>query len=234
MKSFEIPCVGYSIAADWYEGKSSEVLLVLVGWSSNKNNYKDLLSTIVEQTGSSALVIDYTGHGESPFKLDDLTPAQNFLEVIQAFEWLKQNHPEKTINVMGTSYGGYLAAQLTKYRVFSKLVLRVPALYLPEDFYTKWKEMEWDRHRLAYRSNAKSVAEHPMLKRAANFKGKTLVVVHENDELVPRETTDGFIKTFNADTYIAKGFGHSFADELDKRDKILEYQKAITDWLNKN
>jgi len=237
MKSFNIPCLDYSLAADWYEGTSDEVILFLIGWSSSKANYCDLVPFIVDQTGSSALVFDYGGHGESPFELRNVTPAQSFLESITVFDWLKSEYPNKNISVVGTSYGGFLAVQLTKYREFEKLVLRVPAIYKPKNFYTPWSikldnEKTYDKEMYSYRTNIEELRKHPLLARASKFKGKTLVVVHENDELVPKETTDVFIETFGADSYLALGFGHSFHAKAPKEDKET-YKKVIADWLKK-
>jgi esterase/lipase len=234
----EIPTLGYSLAADWYEGRSNEVLLVLVGYSSNKKNYEDIVSYIVEHTDTSALVLDYSGHGESPFELRDVSPAQNFLEVIKAFDWIKQNHPNKVVNVMGTSYGGFLAVQLTKYREFNNLVLRVPAIYKPSEFYTPWSvridnEERYIANERTLRTDVKALQEHPLLARAADFKGHTFVVVHEFDELVPKETTDAYIEVFKAESYLAKNFPHSFRQEAPDLDK-LSYKRAISDWLSRN
>ena len=231
MKSLEIPCVGYSIAADLYESTSDQILLVLPGYSSNKKNQKELVEALIELTGTSALVIDYTGHGKSPFDLPELTPAQNFLEVITAFDWIKENYPNKIINVMGNSYGGFLAAQLIKYRAFNKLVLRVPAIYSPQDFYTKWKNIDREDAAENLRRDVEALANHPLFGSASNFKGKTFVVVHGKDELVPKETTDAYIKAFNADMYLAEGFSHRFGDNLHDPDKVSAYQEAIAEWL---
>ena len=171
MKNIQIPCVGYEIAADWYDG-NDEVLLVIPGWSSNKKNYEDLVGAITQQTGMSALVIDCSGHGESPFRLTDLMPAQNFLDVITAYDGLRKKHPNKTINVMGTSYGGFLAAQLVAYRQVNKLVLRAPAIYQPEDFYTQWGNIDREGERTMYRTDTEAIARHPLLNSVASFKGK--------------------------------------------------------------
>lgn len=236
MKSFKIPCLDYELAADWYEGESGEVLLALIGYTSNKANYKEIIEYIVANTGTSALVFDYSGHGESPFDLHGVTPAQNFLEVITVFDWLKKKYPNKSINIMGTSYGGFLAVQLTKYREFKKMVLRVPAIYKPEDFYSPWSirldhEESYRKSMEKYRTNKTELQKHPLLARASKYKGKTFVVVHENDELVPKETTDTYIEVFNAQSYLAKGFPHNFKLDAPEGDR-LAYKKAIADWLN--
>jgi len=234
MTEVKIECTGYSVVADWYEGiNKDQILLVLIGWTSNRTKYKELISKLIESTGMNALVLEYSGHGDSPFDVMETRPAQHFLEVIYAYDWLHSKYPEAHISVMGTSYGAYLATQLTKYREFDNLVLRVPAIYQPSDFYTPNKDIDrqWTDH--VYREDAELLAKHPLLARASNFKGNTLVVVHENDEQVPKETTDAFIKTFNADVYLAKGFPHSFNPALPAED-IRKYQNAISDWLNKN
>lgn len=235
-KTFDIECTGYSVKADWYETDATdEIILSLIGWTSSRKKYNDILSAICAKTGKSALVFDYSGHGDSPFDVNTTRPAQHFLEVICAFDWLKEKYPNAKIAVMGTSYGGYLAVQLTKYRSFENLILRAPAIYKPSDFYTLNGAINSDEGwaaKDAFRRDVESLSKHPLLARASNFKGKTLVVVHENDEQVPKETTDAYISAFKADVYAAKGFPHSMYDQ--PRENIIEYQGAISDWLNKD
>lgn len=234
MKSFNIPCVGYEIVADWYDGvyDNSNVLLVLVGFTSCKANYSELVTAIVNKTGYSALVIDYTGHGESPYYLEDLSPAQNFMEVITAYDWLNENHPEKTISVMGTSYGGFMAIQLTKYRSPKKLILRVPAIYSPETFYTKWKDMNLEEVRHGYRADPANFIKHPLLVRASNYKGQTYVLTHELDEDCPKSSTTPITEAFKAETWEAKGFVHGLGKSNYTEEQLEEYQNKIANWLN--
>jgi pimeloyl-ACP methyl ester carboxylesterase len=233
MKTVKIPCVGYELAADWYDGKNDQVLLVVPGWSSNKQNYEDLAGAITKQTDSAALVLDLAGHGDSPFRLPDLMPAQNLLDLMNAYDWLWRKHPDKTINVMGTSYGAYLSAWLAAYRPLSKLVLRAPAIYRPEDLYMYWGDIDREETRLEYRSDAAAVAKHPVFAAVSGFKGRALVVVHEQDEEIPPATSDAYIEAFHADKYLAEGLSHKMAQWKSERSKIIAYQKAIADWLNK-
>lgn len=233
VKTIKIECSGYSVDADLYEGKKQdEILLTLIGWQSNRKSYEDILSTIVSQSGMSALVFDYSGHGDSQFDINKTRPAQHFLEVIYVFDWLKDQYPNAKISVMGASYGAFMATQLTKYRPFEKLVLRVPAIYMPSDFYTLNGTINSDDGWAAkdsFRRDEEALAKHPLLARASNFKGKTLVVVHGNDEQVPKATTDAFIRTFKADVYEAEGFPHSV--HTMPREQINAYQAKISDWL---
>lgn len=233
MKTITIPCVGYEIAADWYDGAAGNknVLLVLVGYNSCKANYVELATMIVQKTGYSVLVFDYTGHGDSPFVLEELSAAQNFLEVITAYDWLTANHPEMKISVMGTSYGGFMAVQLTKYRSPKKLVLRIPANYRPETFYTKWKDIDLLELRNVYRSNPANFVKHPLLGRASNFDGEAYVLTHELDEECPKATTTPIAEAFGAEIWEAKGFLHSFSDSTVSDTQREEYQKKIAEWL---
>jgi predicted esterase YcpF (UPF0227 family) len=237
MKSLTIECAGYSVDADWYEGENTnEILLSLFGWpNASRKTSVNMLANIVEKTGVSALVFDYSGIGNSMFDRDKTRPAQHFLEVICVFDWLRATYLNAKITIMGTSYGGYLATQLIKYRTFDKLILRVPAIYPPEDFYTLNGVINSDEgwaSKAAFRKDPDALAKHPLLTRAAaNFKGKTLVVVHEHDDSISKETTDAYIHAFKSEVYLAKDFPHSLKDV--PREKIEQYQNVICDWLKK-
>ena len=226
-------CTGYEVAADWYEGQNTDkILLSLYGYTSRKSHQTELVTSIIGATGMSALVFDYSGHGDSPSELETTRPAQHFLEVIYAFDWLCEQYPNAEITVMGTSYGGFLATQLTKYRIFANLILRAPAIYKPSDFYTTWRDIDRDWTRNVFRKDSEALASHPLLARASKFAGRTLVMVHEHDESVPIQTTDAFIKTFSADTYIAEGFWHALSDPRNPKDRFTDYQNAISNWIS--
>lgn len=225
-----IPCIGYEIAADWYEGNDN-VLLILPGFTSSKKNYEELVSAIVEKTGTSALVIDYSGHGESPFDIQDITISENFSEVVRAYDWIKEKYPERAVDVMGTSYGGFFAAKLPSVREIRKMILRVPANYDPKDLYTPWRKLDREQIRNEYRVDPKNFTDHPVLAEAAHFKGDAYVLTHEFDESCPKASTDPFISAFNAKTWEAKGFVHGFGKSNATAEQIEEYQNKIAGWL---
>lgn len=231
-EEIQIPYLGYTLFADWYVGKSKDILLVLIGYPSSRKSANDLVSHIVENTGVSALVLEYSGYGKSIFKPEEISPAQNFLEVVKVFDWLTEKYPQAQLSVLGTSYGAFLGTQLTKYREFKNLILRVPAIYRPQDFYTSNKIIN-NHDVYMYRQDAIKLSSHPLFVRASNFKGSTLVVVHEFDEFIPKTVTDKYIEIFNADSYLAKGFKHSFKLDAPEVEK-LAYKNSISDWINKH
>jgi pimeloyl-ACP methyl ester carboxylesterase len=229
MNNVAIKCFGYSIDADQYAGNPKKVLLVLHGWGSNKKSQEVLTSYLVRETDTAAMVIEFSGHGASPFDAMEIRPAQHFLEVITAFDWIKEKYPQAEISVLGTSYGGYLAVQLTKYRDFKNLILRVPAIYAPRDFYSLNKNIN-RQHEKRSREEKDFLNNHPLLARASQFKGRTLVVWHEQDEFIPKELSDKYIEVFHADSYCAKGWNHSFKLDAPESEQSA-YRLAIRDWL---
>jgi fermentation-respiration switch protein FrsA (DUF1100 family) len=232
-RQITIPCTGYSIAADWYEGDNkNEILLVFVGFGSTKERNTDFVADIVAKTQMSALVVDYSGHGESPFELGRIRPAEHLLETVLAFDWLRAQYPEAKISVMGTSYGAFMAAYLTRFRSFKKLVLRTPAIYEPSDFYSPHADIDKLAVR-TYRANSEAATVHPLFLQSPKFTGTTFLVIHEDDESIPKETTKVYQEVFSADTYVAKGFKHAMRDPANPREKFAEYQEAIAEWLMK-
>ena len=231
MRTLTIPCTGYSVTADIYEGSDNgAVALWLIGRTSrrSKEHYRTLLPELSEKQGLTSVIFDYSGHGDSPFDIEHISPAQHFLEVITVFDWIRTHYPGKKLAVIGSSYGGFLATQLTKYREFDALVLRAPAIYKPSDFYTAKKDE--DRQATQdFRRNVKLLSNHPLLARASRFTGKSLLIVHENDEQIPPQTTDAYANAFKPEVIVAKGISHSLDSATTQQ--VGSYNQALYDWL---
>lgn len=230
----DIQCVGYAVKADIYEGsEDGSVLLSLIGRTSKrtKQRYYDFLPSLSKELGITTVIFDYTGHGDSPFDIEELSPAQHFLEVITVFDWIKEKYPRKKVFVIGSSYGGFLATQLTKYRKFDGLILRAPAIYKPSDFYTLKKNEDREATQ-SFRRDAEALSKHPLLARASRFEGKVLLVVHDKDEQIPKETTDAYAEAFKPSVILVEGVTHSL-DNV-KQQQIDDYNQQVLDWLKDN
>ncbi len=230
----DIDCVGYAVKADIYEGgEGGAVLLSLIGRTSRrtKQRYYDFLPRLAKELGITSVIFDYTGHGDSPFNIEDLSPAQHFLEVITVFDWIKARYPNRQLLMIGSSYGGFLATQLTKYRRFDGLILRAPAIYKPSAFYTLMKDEDRGGTQ-AFRRDVEALAKHPLLACASQFEGKVLPVVHENDEQIPRETTDAYANAFKPEVVLVKGVTHSLDNVTEQQ--AADYNQTIFDWLAAN
>lgn len=232
----EIGCTGYSILGGWYEGSSDEVVLFSMGITSDRSRQVDLATAILHNTGRSVLVIDYSGHGNSPFNLAETSPAQHLLEVVRAYDWIKQRNPKARVSVVGASYGGFLASRLIRYREVAQLVLRAPAIYRPEVFYDLWRGKlgndVYNEDIQRYRTNAVELSSNSYFK-DLDFQGRVFVVAHEEDEVIPAAVTDVYTNVFSADAYVAKGFKHALSQSGLTEGQFEEYQRVITNWLNK-
>ena len=232
VKTTDIACKGYSVKADIYKGKKDKpILLSLIGRTSKrtKQRYYDFLPDLAKDLGITSIIFDYTGHGDSPFNIEELSPAQHFLEVITVFDWIKSKYPKRKVFVIGSSYGGFLAAQLTKYREFDGLILRAPSIYRPKDFYSLKKDEDREATQ-KYRRDTDALSKSPLLSRAANFNGKALLIVHKRDEQIPKETTDAYANAFKPET-IEFDITHSLDQATDKQ--VKEYNQKVKDWLRK-
>src|SRR5690606_36853639 len=125
---------------------------------------------------------------------------ENFSDAIAAFDWLVKNHSSKKITVQGTSYGGFHAALLTKYREFQNVIFRVPASYPEETLYTRIGVMR-DPHSEAYRNDPDNYTNHWLFTHTDSVKGRALVVTHEFDTVCPPVATKPFAEAFKADTW---------------------------------
>ena len=230
-KQISIPITGYEIQADWYKGTDQgAVLLTFVGFSSNKMRNSEFVANVVEQTGLSALVVDLSGHGESSFDLKKTTPAQHLMEAAKAYDWIRATYPNRTIHVMGTSYGGFMAAYLTRFRAVTKLVLRTPAIYEPKDFYTPHQFIDKITVR-EYRKDMMAVEKHPLFLQDALQQPATLLIVHGEDKDIPSATSEVYQSKFDATVYTAEGFAHAFRDASNPQDQIPAYYQAVTTFL---
>lgn len=231
-QTLAVPCIGYDLAADFYEVPgSTDILLTFVGLGASKARNAEFIENLVVAAEMSALVIDFSGHGESPFEFATTRPAQHILEAVATFDWLRAQYPEHTISVMGTSYGGFMAAWLSRFRDFKKLVLRTPAIYLPQDLYSIQSDIDLAYTTNTYRPDADAVSQNPVFMYSPRFTGPTLVVIHGQDEDIPPATSDAYRKIFSAETYTATGFRHGMRDPANPREAFEPYIQHIAHWL---
>lgn len=237
-QAIHIDCTGYQISADWYEGVDTQnVVVILPGFTSSRANQIQFADFIVNTTGRSALVIDYTGHGDSPFELQNTSPAQHLSEVVRAYDYIRHKIPHAAIAIIGNSYGSFLAAHLTHYRPISQLILRAPAIYAPESLYDTWSlrfsnEDSYRTYIMQYRNNREQLAKHPIFRhRELNGDLPTLIVAHEHDELIPATTSEIYADKFSAQTIVAHGFKHAVSQSSITDEQLELYFKQITNWL---
>lgn len=232
----DIQCITHTIKADVYQGNDdTKVIIVLHGYSSSKLSQQPHAKALAEQTGAYVVALELSGHGNSSIELGITRPAQHLLELVCAYDWVATQYPNAAISVSGASYGGFLAANLAQYRTLDALILRAPAIYPPKALYDPWSlrlaDVEgYTKKATAYRTNATLLAEHPMFQADMSYQ-RALVMVHEHDEMVPRQTTDAYVNALNADSFIAEGFKHNMKNGT-TIPQMEAYHTRVADWYN--
>jgi dienelactone hydrolase len=86
--------------------------------------------------GCVCLTFDLHGHAATSEFQAAVTREENLADVVTAYDYLAglTNVNADAIGVVGSSYGGYLAALLTAVRPVQWLALRAAALYRDEDW----------------------------------------------------------------------------------------------------
>jgi pimeloyl-ACP methyl ester carboxylesterase len=160
-------------------------VLFIHGWGVDRDTYLNRAREMAA-LGCICLLFDMRGHAATVEQRDEVTRENNLADAVAAYDRLAA-HPlvdPAAIAVIGSSYGGYLAAVLTGVRPVRWLGMRVPALYKDEDWLLPKQELR-DHGLEAFRREHVSPEENRALDACAAFEGDVLVVKSGCDEVIP-------------------------------------------------
>lgn len=213
--------------------KPLPALIFVHGWKSDKRGNSKRAKEI-SKLGFICLCIDLRGHGESDGTIDQFSVDNHLEDVKAAYKYLT-SLPEvnkNKIGIIGSSYGGNLAAIAANYLDFEWLVLRVPALYvdkyshIPSDQLIGKNE---EKH--AFRTTNGTPKESSALKGVANFNGNILIIESDKDTVIPHPVIENylrFIPNKSKLTYtIMKDAPHSLETEAQEK----AYIDILKNWL---
>lgn len=174
---------------------NGKAVLFIHGWGSNESGYVGRAKAMAE-AGFVCLTFSLPGHGDSGGDVRKLTRLDYISDVVDAYDFLTKQHGvnQDRIGVVGASFGGYLAAVLTKRREVRWLVLRAPANYPDEGFdniplyeYLRKSEdaKEWRQHKFDFRDTEALRAVH-------EFPHEVLIVESGNDKVVPQQCLQNY------------------------------------------
>ena len=176
--------------------KKNPAILFIHGWTSNKErNYQ--YGNGLAKLGYICFAFDLRGHGESEGNIETTATKEFLDDVIAAFDYLTnvKGVDKENINVVTSSFGGYLGSLLTTKRSVKHLVLRVPADY-PNEVFNKSKMqtsgadnpsvMEWRRKQRAPK-------ETFALDAIAHFGGNILIIESEKDTVIPHQIIENYV-----------------------------------------
>src|SRR5262249_49545444 len=105
-------------------------VLFLHGWGGGQERYLGR-ARAVAALGCVCLVFDMRGHVRSEWRREGVSREDNLGDCLAGYDRLiaAPGVDPSAVGVVGSSYGGYLAAILTSLRAVRWLGLRAPALY---------------------------------------------------------------------------------------------------------
>jgi pimeloyl-ACP methyl ester carboxylesterase len=230
---FEIAVGGDRIAATLVAPAAAiPGVLFVHGWGGSQQQYLARAREIAA-LGCVGLTFDLRGHVRTQPQQETVSREDNLEDVLAAYDELA-NHPAvdaSAIAVVGSSYGGYLAAILTTLRPVRWLALRVPALYKDAAWTLPKKQLHKDPDLPAYRRRRIPAHQNRALKACAAFKGDILVVESENDDTVPHPVIENYLeaaKQAHSLTYrVIEGADHGLSEEPAQR----AYTAVLVNWL---
>jgi uncharacterized protein len=202
-------------------------VLFLHGWGGSQDQYLARAREI-SALGCVCLTVDLRGHAGTEAQQETVTREDNLRDALAAYDALVGHRfvERSAIAVVGSSYGGYLAAILSSLRPVRWLALRVPALYRDEDWGLPKQQLK--KYGLAaFRRGPVSPDANRALGAAAAFEGDVMILESEYDDIIPHPVIENYLAAFkNAHslTYrVIEGADHALSEEA--------WQQAYTSHL---
>lgn len=207
-------------------------VLFVHGWGGSQEQYL-ARARKVAGLGCVCLTFDLTGHAGTRAEYETVSRMRNLADVVAAYDVLGK-HPEvdrNAIAVVGSSYGGYLAAVLTTLRHVRWIALRAPALYMDEGWDLPKRQLHRDQDLVTYRRSVVPPDANRALRACTAFEGDVLVIESENDQIVPHAAVTSYVDACvhaSSMTYrVIKDADHGLTDEEHQR----AYSSLLLNWL---
>lgn len=207
-------------------------VLFVHGWGGSQQQYH-MRAREVAALGCVCMTFDLTGHAGTSAQYETVSRNRNLADVLAAYDMLIR-HPEvdrNAIAVVGSSYGGYLAAVLSELRPVRWMAFRAPALYMDSGWDSPKRQLHKDQDLVAYRRKVVAPDTNRALRACTNFKGDILVVSSEHDAIVPKTAVlsyvDACVQASSITYRELKNADHGLSSEDSQR----AYGKLLVGWL---
>jgi dienelactone hydrolase len=208
-------------------------VLLVHGWGGSQEQYLARAREIAA-LGCICLTFDLSGHAATAPLQEGVSRESNFADVIAAYDLLASQRgiDPNAIAVVGSSYGGYLAAILTSRRPVKWLALRVPALYKDSGWELPKLQLHRDQDLGSYRRRFVPAEDNRALRACRAFRGDVLVVESERDDIIPHAVIDSyreaFIKPHSMTYRVIQDADHGLSDEASQR----SYTTVLVSWMS--
>jgi hypothetical protein len=206
-------------------------VLLVHGWDGSQDQYIARAHEIASM-GCICLTFDLRGHVRHQADRDTVTREDNLRDLLAAYDTLV-GHPAVdpgAVAIVGSSYGGYLAAVATSLRRVRWLGLRVPALYRDADWHQPKNKL--DRAQLReLRRQALDPQSNRALAACARFQGDVLIVESEHDTLVPHQTIKNYMQAFTQAQSVTYRMVTGADHALSEKEWQQTYTSLLVHWM---
>ena len=228
----DIPVDGVHIAGTLVAPSAMVPGVLLVhGWDGSQQ--QDIaLAHELAALGCICLTFDLRGHARHVSQREAVTREDNLRDVLAAYDTLV-GHPAvdpQAVAVIGSSYGGYLAAVLTSLRPVRWLGLRVPAIYRDENWEQPKRRLNGDDLTL-YRQTTIEPEKNRALAACEDFFGDVLIVESENDTIVPHPVIENYLAAFKYARSVAHRVMAGVDHAMSKKAWRQAYVQIVVAWM---
>jgi dienelactone hydrolase len=207
-------------------------LLFVHGWGGSQE--QDLeRARAAAALGCICMTFDLRGHAAHRMHSEIVTREDNLRDLLAAYDVLAgmRGVDRSSIGVVGSSYGGYLAAIVTSLRKVRWLALRAPALYKDADWAKPKLALHADADLAAFRRRELRAEENRALRACAEFRGDVLIVESEHDTIVPHPVIANYVSAFSQahsiTSRVIKGADHALSDA----ESLQAYSVLLASWV---
>jgi uncharacterized protein len=207
-------------------------VLFVHGWGGSQQQYV-ARAREVAALGCVCLTFDLRGHVQTKSQYETVSREDNLRDVVAAYDVLagQRGVDPSQIAVVGSSYGGYLAAILSSLRPVRCLALRAPALYKDTDWELPKRQLKTRQDLDMYRRQVVRPGESRALLACTMFEGHVLIVESEHDNIVPHPVIANYreacIRARSVTNCVIEGADHGLSQEVDQR----AYTTLLVGWL---
>lgn len=219
--------------------ENSEIVIIVHGFSSNKDSSAAILARSLNEIDINAIRIDFNNRGESELDFEEGVSIPNYIKQIEStIDYCKSVGYNK-ISLVGTSFGGIVAfSTAAKHPELNRLLLRVPVVDFQKHLERRYGKDKLGQYKLDnkipferregdkiyFNYNAyESAKGHSMKENAHKIEMPTLIIQGTEDEALDWTWIKDVIDLFpNAELKIIEGADHSLSVNGDFS-KGLEY-----------
>jgi pimeloyl-ACP methyl ester carboxylesterase len=207
-------------------------VLFVHGWGGCQEQYLARAREIAA-LGCVCLTFDLRGHAGTKPQQETVSRENNIRDVLAAYDVLSSHRlvDRSSIAVVGSSYGGYLAAILTSLRPVKWLALRVPALYMDSDWEMPKRRLHKEQDLQAYRSRMVAAQDNRALRACTAFRGDVLVVESESDQIIPHAVIASYLEACAQPRSLTYRMIHGADHGLTAESAQRAYTALLVSWM---